>query len=229
MREQDPDALPFNRLPPVVVALVLVMAGIELVFQAGRLGLVGGPGAIGWRLAAVQTYGFLDPVFDWMRANGIYPPEQMLRFVTYPFIHASFTHAVFTIVFLLAIGKVVGEVFNAVAVLGVFFAASILGALAYGFLSHTRIPLIGAYPGDYGLIGAFTYLIWARLTVLGENRYRAFSLIGFLLAIQLIFALLIGGSPEWIADTAGFAAGFVLSFIVRPGGWEALLARLRKR
>jgi len=47
-----------------------------------------------------------------------------------------------------------------------------------------------------------------RLAAVGANRYRAFSLIGFLLLIQLVFAILFGSSQDWIADIAGFAAGF---------------------
>ena len=43
-----------NPLPPVVVALFLILVGIEVVFQLGARGLAGGPDAVGWRLAAVQ-------------------------------------------------------------------------------------------------------------------------------------------------------------------------------
>ncbi|MCB2150782.1 MAG: rhomboid family intramembrane serine protease, partial [Rhodobacteraceae bacterium] len=61
------------------------------------------------------------------------------------------------------------------------------------------------------------------------NRYRAFTLIGFLLGIQLLFGVLFGGTPDWIADLAGFAFGFGASFVVGPGGPAHLLARIRQR
>jgi hypothetical protein len=41
--------------------------------------------------------------------------------------------------------------------------------------------------------------------------------------------VLFGGSPDWIADLAGFGAGFGLSFLVAPGGPAAILRRLRRR
>ncbi len=41
---------PFNALPPIVVALALVIFGVELIFQAGARGFIGGPQAVGWRL-----------------------------------------------------------------------------------------------------------------------------------------------------------------------------------
>jgi membrane associated rhomboid family serine protease len=79
------------------------------------------------------------------------------------------------------------------------------------------------------LIGGFTFLLWVNLAAVGANKYRAFSLIGFLLAIQLLFGLLFGGGYEWVADVAGFAAGFLLSFVVSPGGWGRVLDKIRQR
>ena len=90
-------------------------------------------------------------------------------------------------------------------------------------------PLIGAYPPVYGLIGSFTFLLWVGLAAAGANKYRAFSMIGFLLGVQLLFGLLFGGGSEWIADLAGFAAGFALSFVVSPGGWAKVMAMIRQR
>ena len=42
-----------NPLPPVVAALFLLVMGIEIAFYLGARGMVGGPGAVGWRLAAM--------------------------------------------------------------------------------------------------------------------------------------------------------------------------------
>ena len=227
--ETDRDASPLNPLPGVVWLLAVPVALIEVAFELGSRGLIGGPQAVGWRLAAVERFSFLDIVFDWMVANGRYPGDQMLRFLTYPFIHGSFTHMVFVIVFILALGKMVGEVFRPWAVLVVFFGAGIAGALAYGLLLDNPVPLLGGYPAVYGLIGAFTFLLWVNLAAQGANKLRAFSLIGFLLGVQLLFGLLFGGSQEWVADIAGFGAGFLLSFVVSPGGWARALEQIRRR
>jgi membrane associated rhomboid family serine protease len=90
-------------------------------------------------------------------------------------------------------------------------------------------PLFGGYPAVYGLIGAFTFLLWVNLAAVGANKYRAFSFIGFLLGIQLVFGLFFGGGYEWVADLAGFVCGFLLSFVVSPGGWGRVLAKVRQR
>ncbi len=90
-------------------------------------------------------------------------------------------------------------------------------------------PLAGGFPAVYGLIGAFTFLLWVNLGRQGAPRHRAFTLIAFLLGIQLVFGLLFGSTNEWVAEVTGFGTGFGLSFVVSPGGWTRLRERLRHR
>ncbi|MGR3714927.1 MAG: rhomboid family intramembrane serine protease [Shimia sp.] len=222
------DQSPVNPLPPVIVALFLVLVGIEATLWAGSTGLIGGPSAVGWRLATVQQYAFSAEIFDWMLATGAWPLEHVKRFVSYLFVHVSFTHALFGGVLLLAIGKMVGEVFSQLATLIVFWGSGIAGALGYALILDPDLPLVGSYPGVYGLIGAFTFLLWARLGVLGAPQARAFSLIGVLVGIQLLFGLLFGSNPDWVADVVGFAAGFLMSFVLVPGGWQRIREKIRR-
>jgi rhomboid protease GluP len=226
---EDHNVSPFNALPPVVVALAVVIAGLEGMFQLATSGFLGGQGGVGWRLAAIQDYAVLDEVADWMLANGRFPPDQLLRFLTYPLIHGGFVHAAFVVVFILAIGKMVAEVFSPLAFVAIFWVSAVFGALAYVLLLDSPFPLIGGYPGVYGLIGAFTFLLWVDAGMRGENQLRAFGLIGALLAIQIVFGVIQGDFGNVVADLAGFVAGFLLSFIVSPGGWQRALNRLRQR
>lgn len=220
---------PFNALPPVVVALTVVIAGLEVVFQLATAGFLGGQGGVGWRLSAMQDYAVLNEVADWMLANGRFPPDQLLRFLTYPLIHGGFVHAAFVVVFILAIGKMVAEVFSPLAFVAIFWVSAVFGALAYVLLLDSPFPLVGGYPGVYGLIGAFTFLMWVDAGRRGENQVRAFGLIGALLAIQIVFGVIQGDFGNVVADLSGFVAGFLMSFIVSPGGWQRALNRLRQR
>ena len=219
---------PVNPLPPVIVALFLVMAGVELIFQLGTNRLVGGPEAIGWRSSAIQTYGFNGDIMAWMLQNERYPAEHMIRFVSYVFVHGSFTHAAFACVMLLALGKFVGAVFSQWATLVLFLGSSIAGAAVLGLLSGHQSWLIGAFPGVYGLIGGFTYLMWLKLGQTGERQARAFSLIGMLLMFQLVFGVLFGTNGDWLADIAGFGFGFLMSLFLSPGGWVKIRAKIRR-
>ncbi|WP_315900496.1 rhomboid family intramembrane serine protease [Maritimibacter alkaliphilus] len=219
---------PINPLPTVVLLLFAGIMAMEVVLSLGSWGVVGGPQAIGWRLTAIQRFSFSGEIFDWMVENRRFPPEHMLRFVTYPFVHPAFTSALFSGVMLLALGKWVGEVIHGLAMLVVFFASAIVGALAYGFFTEDPMPLMGAFPPVYGLIGVFTHLMWIRLGQIGQKQARAFTLIGMLMALQLLFGLLFGAHSDWVADLAGFVTGFVLTPLLVPGGFAALLARLRR-
>lgn len=218
----------FNPLPPVVVALCLIVGGAEVMFTMGARGLIGGPEAIGWRAQAISDYAFAGAILDWMIETGRWPAEHLKRFVTYPFVHFTFTHAIFAVVMLLALGKIVGEAMGSLAMLAIFVASSICGALAYGLLTTSSQPLVGAFPPIYGLIGGFTYILWLRLGQMGEQQIRAFSLIGVLLGLQLVFGLLFGTGMDWIADIAGFVTGFTLSIVLVPGGWARLRETLRR-
>ena len=229
MSLQDHNSSPFNALPPVVVTLALAITAIELFFQAGRLGIVGGAGGIGLRLDALNAFAFSPQLWDRMWEIGQFPPQEMLRLVSYSFVHLNFTHYLFVVVFLLALGKMVAENFSAPAVLAIWVVSAVTGAVVYGAVPGVRTALVGGYPAVYGLIGAYTFLLWTGLGAIGEQRLRAFTLIAFLLGIQLIFGLLLGGGLDWIADITGFAAGFLLSFVVSPGGWRRVLTKLRSR
>ena len=225
----DHNQPPLNPLPPAVWFLVTPMIALELLFNLGANRLMGGPNAIGWRARAIEDFGIWPAYWRQQSAAGAFDLELLGRFFTYPFLHINPTHAIFAIVILLALGKYVGEVFHSAKTLAVFFISGAAGALAYVSLPWIEPPLYGAYPGDYGLIGAFTYIMWAEARLRGGNRYRAFGLIGMLLAIQIFFGLLEGQFANVAADLSGFVTGFALSFLLRPGGWARLLAKLRQR
>ena len=219
---QDHNAPPFNPMPPVVWVLFLILMGIEVVFTLGEQGIVGGARAVGWRLGAISDYGFSGVAFDWMVKNGQMPFEYVIRCFSYMFLHGSFTAAIFSGVILLAMGKLVGEVMGQLAVIILFFFSGVFGVVIFGLLTD-QAWLIGAYPSVYGLIGAYTFLLWQRVAGQGMQQLTAFRLIGFLMGIQLIFGIFFVTGQDWVAELAGFVCGFALSVIVMPGG----LARLR--
>lgn len=220
--------LPVNPLPPVVVLLFAAIVLPEVVFTLGATGWVGGPEAVGWRLAAIQDYAFSGDLFDWMWTNGRWMPEHIVRFATYTFVHTAFTSTIFAAVLVLALGKLVGEAMGQVAVLVLYFGGSIFGALMFGLLLNDPTWLIGGFPAAYALIGGYSFLMWLRLGAAGQQQLRAFSLIAVLMGIQLLFGVFFGPSTLWIADIAGFAFGFGASVVLVPGGLARLLVSVRR-
>ncbi len=228
--QPDMNEAPINPLPMIVWVLALPLIAVEVVLALAGAGLVGGAGGIGWRLQGVERFGMFPELLRYQLETGGQPYADLVRLVAYPLIHGSFTQALFAVVLLLALGKMVGEIFRWWGVLVVVMGASIAGALVYGLvIPDIRTPLIGAFPPVYGLIGAFTFLLWTNLARKGANKYRAFSLIGALLFFQLIFGVLFGGTWDWVADVTGFATGFLLSFVVSPGGWARVVQMIRQR
>lgn len=229
MSHPDHDAPPVNPLPPAVSALALALIGVEAMLAAGAQGWIGGPGAIGWRQQAIRDFGFPGGFWGHVAGGGTLPARDWARVVTYPFVHWSFTHAAFAVVFVLALGKAVAEALGNAAMLAIFFGACVAATLAWAAVPAPVPPLAGAFPWAFGLIGGFTFLLWARLQAAGGPRWQAFRLIAALMAIQLVWRALFGGPPDWVADLAGFAAGFALAAVTAPGGLARLRDRLRLR
>jgi membrane associated rhomboid family serine protease len=225
----DHNASPLNPLPPIVWVIALPMILIEVVLNLGGRGVIGGADALGWRIAALERFAFFPDVLRNMVKTGSYPADDLLRLVSYPLVQGNLTNAVFAVVIFLALGNIVGGVFRWWAIAVVFFGSAAFAALFYAAIPVLKTALVGGGPAYYGMIGAFTFLLWVRLIAQGANQYRAFTLIGFLLFAQFLFGAVFGGGTEWVADIAGFAAGFMLSFVVSPGGWARVQARLRQR
>lgn len=226
MDPQQPQA-PVNPLPPVVILLFLALVLPEAIFTLGETGWLG-PDGIGWRLAVTQDYAFSGDLFDWMLANGRWVPEHLMRFVTYAFIHTSFTGTLFASVLMLALGKLVAEAMGQVAALVLFFGGSVFGALIFGLLLNDPTWLIGGFPGIYGLIGGYSFLLWQKLGDAGQQQLRAFGLIAVLMGIQLLFGVFFGPSTLWVADLAGFVFGFGASVVLIPGGLDRIISAMRR-
>lgn len=228
---------PVNSLPAVLWLLVTPIAAAEAYFGLGRLGFLAGGVNAGQAARQIMVERtafapeFLIRAFDRSSVAG----AELYRLITYPFVHYSLTHAIFVAVFLLALGNMVARSFRPWAVLALFFASAVGGAGVYaavaGLLPMFRFdPLVGGYAPVYGLLGAFTFLLWTRLGRENGNQLRAFTLIGMLLLFQLVFGIAFGGAGKnWIAEISGFAIGFALSFFLVPGGLGRVRQRIRHR
>lgn len=232
MDEDDrraPAEAPLNPIPWIIWLLALPLTALEIWLSATEVSALGGAGAEGLRQRMLLEMAFIPDVLRAAWAEGYVAPEVWLRTLSYPVIHANFSHMMFVMVILLALGKFVGEAFRWWAVLVVVVAATFAGAVAAAMVPFVKYAIYGGYPPVYGLIGAFTFVLWQRARAGGQSQMRAFSLIGFLLGVQVVYGLAFGGGTEWVADLAGFATGFVVSVAVNPAGWAALVAGLRGR
>ncbi len=215
--------LAFNPVSPIVVVLVLAMLAVELVFQAAEHGLLGGALAGGWRVEAFRFFGFHRAVFDHILIGGDISPNVVWPFLSYLFVHQSFLHMLVAAALILAMGKMIADMFSGLAVLVLFIACGLAGALAFGLVSKPGgFPLIGAYPVFYGFIGTFTWIKLFELRAQNLNVLPAFQAIGMFIVFRGLFALYAGVPHDWMADLAGFATGFLLAYILAPDGKDRI-------
>ena len=227
--DQNENHSPLNQLPWIVWALALPVIAMELVLGLADIGLVGGPFGSAWRIDALQRFAFSPDLMRAMWQMGQFPITEMIRPLSYFAVHSSLTNAIFAVVLLLALSKIVAEVFTPWAVATIFFGAGIGGAAIYTLVPTIHSPLYGAYPSVYGMIGAYTFLLWVNLAAVGARKSSAFSLIGMLLGIQLLFAIIFGGNMEWTAEISGFVIGFLLAFGFSPLRWHDLSKHIKRR
>lgn len=215
-------------LPPLVWALLLALGAVELTFWAGAQGLVGGAQAPGWRLLAVERFGFAAPVQHWMVATRQAPPEHLLRYLSYPLIHAGPAHAALSAVLLAALGTFTARHHGQGALALLLMLPGALGAAAFGALTDGPGWLLGATPTVLALVGAWTLAQWRKASN-PRARLAALGLIGSFILARLALGLLVETAATWIAELTAFAAGLILAAALTPGTLRRALARLRLR
>lgn len=227
---------PVNHVPFVVVVTALALLGIETAFWLADRQIISSNSAVRWRLDAYNAYAFDPAALERVFVFQEYALSTIWTFVTYPFINQGMAPTVFAAALTLALGKFVSEFYGASRFVAIFVLTTVVGAIAYALVFPQGLALLGAYPPVFGLIGAFTYVLWMRLGQAGANQLLAFRLIGVLIAIQLVFTVVIvlmgqasNGWPTWVAEIAGFLTGFSISVLLAPGGWASFVTRMRQR
>ena len=204
------------------------MVAVELVFQAAGHGLIGGQQAAGWRVDMMRFFGFHKAVFDHILKGGEIEPKVIWPFLSYLFIHRSFMHMLIASALILAMGKMISDMFSGFAVLVLFIVCGLAGALAFGLLSKAGgFPLVGAYPVFYGFVGTYTWIQIFELRRQGKNILPAFSAIGMFLVFRSGFMLYAGIPNDWSADLAGLITGFLLAYILAPDGKDRVRGWVR--
>ena len=144
--QETPKAAALNPMPPVVMALFLMIAGVEELFALASIGFLGEGFDASWRFLAIERYGMNTNLVSWMRETKDFGAEHLVRFVTFSFLHASFMQAAIACALFLAMGKMVGSVFSALALLLFFFVPAALAEWVYCLISPEAGWLFGAFP-----------------------------------------------------------------------------------
>jgi len=223
---------PLFNIPPVVVALLAVLA---LIHAVRTLAL-----SDEQDIEFLLTFAFIPARYDASVLDGVLPGgfgAELWTFVTYALIHADWTHLGVNTVWLLPFGSAVARRFGAPRFLAFLVVTAAAGA-AMHLLTHAgeQFPMIGASAAISGTMAAAMRFAFQRggplsfwrtgghadyhvpaipLTgVLSDARVLAFLAVWF--GINILFGLgslpITGGDQvvAWQAHIGGFLAGLIL-------------------
>ena len=185
----------------------------EVVLQGADLGVWGGTE---WRSQAYGWLGFWPGLlYDW-RPNFRLQPLAM--FVTYGFLHVGALHLVVNMITLWSLGRAVIDRSGPRAFL-VLCAMSLLGgAMGFGLLTNTTIPMVGASGALFGLGGGV--VVWAVI----DRRHEGLPLwpvgravIG-LLVLNGVLWVVAGGQLAWQTHLGGCLAGALTARVLEWRG-----------
>ncbi|REJ70687.1 MAG: rhomboid family intramembrane serine protease, partial [Proteobacteria bacterium] len=149
-----------NELPSVIMALFLLVVGIEGFIVLGEQGMLGNRYGLGMRYGLINQFGLFPAALNTQIETGVFSWFELKRYISFTFIHGSSVGTAISCALLLAMGKFVGSVFSNVATLIVFIGSAIGGALMYSVLVPNGPVLFGMFTGVYGLLGAHAFLRW---------------------------------------------------------------------
>lgn len=208
------------RTPPVLIWLAVLLAFPELVLQAADLGLFG---SARWRPLAYQNFAFwVGLLYDW-RPNYAIQPYAM--FVTYSILHGGFGHLIGNLAALFVLGPIVIDQAGARGFLAVWLLSVLGGAVAFGLLSSSAQPMVGASGALFGLAGA--WLAWD-----GQEARRArtslwpvANRVAGLVLLNLALWVLQGGRLAWETHLGGFVTGWIWAMWIAPSSRKSLSNR----
>ncbi len=138
---------------------------------------------------------------------------QIWRFVTYMFLHGSFTHIAFNMFGLWMFGSQIERLWGSRPFLTYYFVCGLGGALTYGAFNlagmNSFIPMLGASGAIYGILLAYALsfpdsiiLVFMIIPMKAKYAVGLFGLIELLSAPQ-------GGGVAHLAHLGGMLSGYI--------------------
>lgn len=199
----------------VLWVVAALCCGVELVLIASDLGLIG---TSRWRGLTYQNGAFWSGLLYNWQPN--YPAQPWLMFLTYGFLHSGFWHLAGNMLTLAFLGVLAVERVGA-AGFGVIYALSAIGGgLAFGLLSASPQPMVGASGALFGLAGAWQYWEWSDLRRAGRGTWPVWRIVLALVGLNLVMWVALDGLLAWETHLGGFVTGWLAAVALAP--WQKL-------
>jgi membrane associated rhomboid family serine protease len=211
---------PIVNAPPVVLAVIAVLIGIQLLIQFGGQD---------WQIWSLYAFALI-PARLAGGDTAMMAGSQYWSLITYGFLHDGWLHVLLNSVWLLIFGTPVARQFGTLRFLAIALISTLGGALAmlaayWGMF----IVVVGASAAVSGLIAAAIPVMFGRpgaplgFSELLHNRRAIIFMLIFLgmtllTGVQGLPGFADGGRIAWEAHLGGFAAGFLSYFTIRREG-----------
>ena len=188
----------------MLLAILGISISVELVLWLADQGWIG---SSRWRLTALGYGAFWAGLLGDWQAN--YPGQAVVMFLSYSLLHAGPSHLLGNMVTLLWLGpRVIARMGQGGFAL--VWGASILGgAAAFGLLSGSPAPMVGASGALFGLVGA--------LVILHHDVDRNPGRIAWISIVLMLFNLgmyiLEDGLLAWQTHAGGYLIGMATAII----------------
>lgn len=210
-----PPGIPGPLLSPVLLTLVGLCSGMELILVAADWGVIGTPL---WRGLAYQNGAFWAGLLHNWRPN--YPAQPWLMFLTYAFLHSGIWHLAGNMLTLLFLGGIAQDRVGQGGLLILYALSAIGGGLAFGVMTHSPQPMVGASGALFGLAGAWQYWEWSDRRRRGTSRWPVWRTVFGFVVLNVLLWFLMDGILAWETHLGGFMAGWggalLLKFFGKP-------------
>ena len=195
--------------------IVGMMALIEFTLSAADTGVIGTPE---WRWITFTYGAFWQPLLS-NDVGPVFSGHVFTMFITYAFLHGGIAHLLLNSVVLLALGKMVAGSVGAIKTTIILLLSAIGGAVAFGMISTSSAPMVGASGAVFGLIGvwqAWDYLLRK------QSNLPMTPVLSSVLAIavaNVLLAFVMSGGLAWEAHLGGWLIGVAAALtFARPLG-----------
>jgi rhomboid protease GluP len=207
MTDPSPQRAQWRPMPRNLLALVLLIVGIELVLQAADLGMVGDQSL---RLRVYVAGAFWSSLFHGQQP--LFSLQPVTMFITHALLHGGILHLAMNMAILLGLGRLVSDRYGERTVLPLFLLSAIAGGATFALLNVSDIPMVGASGAVFGFLGVWTAWDWHRHRAYGvSTRPVVMRGVGLLL-INVVFFFGLGGMVAWEAHLGGYLAGLGFGF-----------------
>lgn len=199
------------RLPWPLWAILVAIILPELVLMAADAGLIG---SSRWRYSALSYGAFWAGILGDWRPN--YTGQSFAMFFSYSFLHAGISHLAGNAAALVWLGPMVARQLRPWAIFVLYGASVLGGALAFGAMSTSASPMVGASGAVFGLAGAA--LVLACLDRPDKAWRWGLGGTGLLVALNALIWWIQDGQLAWETHLGGFVVGAALAWALPKRG-----------